>query len=384
MSAVHLVEGFAVAGFEPVRDAFAANFADQGEVGAACCAIVNGRVVADLAAGHIDPSGSRPYTPDTLQCVFSTTKGAVSICAHILAERGRLDFDAPVAEYWPEFGAANKDRVSVRWLLSHQAGLAAVDQPLTMEMVYAWDPVIAALAAQLPNWHPGSGHGYHAVTFGWLVGEVVRRVSGASVGEFFEREVARPLELDFWIGLPEAQETRVAPVLPAPPPAAGDPPDPFLARLMDPSTLMHRVFTNPGGVLASVNTREFRAVEIPAANGMATARSIARMYAACIDEVDGIRLLSPKTLAAAMVEQVDGEDLVLGYQTRYGLGFQLSFPYRPMADEGSFGHYGMGGSVGFAHPERGLAFGYVMNQMRSSTGVDPRPDALVQALRACL
>jgi CubicO group peptidase (beta-lactamase class C family) len=376
------VEGSVESGFETVREVFAANFERHGEVGAAFCVHQHGRRIVDLWGGLTAP-GVDPYTADTLQMVMSTTKGVVAIAAHILAEEGRLDFDAPVSQYWPEFAAEGKGTMPVRWLFSHRAGLAAINTPLTVEDVYAWDPVVKALAAQRPNWEPGSGHGYHALTYGWLAGEVIRRVSGMSVGRFVAERVVSPLGLDFWIGLPDALNARVAPQIPAPPPPPGALADPFAARLADPTSLMHRAFTNPSGLFTAANTPAFRAAEVPAANGIGTARSLSRLYAACIGEVDGVRLLKPETVELAMGTQARGEDLVVGYETRYGTGFQLSFPSRPMAGEGSFGHYGMGGSMAFAHPARGLSFGYTMNQMLSPSGPDPRSTALIQAVLRC-
>jgi CubicO group peptidase (beta-lactamase class C family) len=378
------VAGFVEPGYEPVRDVFEANFEHFGEVGAAFCVHRHGRIVVDLWGGLKSPGSSDPYTGDTLQMVMSTTKGVVAIAAHILAQEGRLDFDGPVTAYWPEFAAEGKGRMPARWLFSHRAGLAAIDQELGAEDVYAWDPVVAALAAQRPNWEPGTAHGYHALTYGWLAGEVVRRVAKMSVGEFVAERLSGPLGLDLWVGLPDALNSRVAPQIPAPPPRAGTALDAFTARLADPTSLMHRAFTNPSGLFTLANTPAFRAAEVPAANGIATARSLSRLYAACIGEVDGVRLLEPKTLERAMRTEAHGEDLVVGYETRYGTGFQLSFPSRPMAGEGSFGHYGMGGSMAFAHPGKGLSFGYVMNQMLSPSGPDPRSTALIQAVLRCV
>jgi len=377
------VSGSVEAGFEPVRDVFEANFAQHGEVGAAFCVHRHGRIVVDLWGGIKAPDGADPYTGNTLQMVMSTTKGVVAIAAHTLADEGRLDFDAPVVDYWPEFAAEGKADIPVRWLFSHRAGLAAIDKPLTIEDVYAWDPVVAALATQKPNWEPGKAHGYHAATYGWLAGEVIKRVAGMSVGELVAERLSRPLDLDLWIGLPDALNPRVAAQVPAPPPAVGTPLDPFTARLADPSTLMHRAFFNPAGMFAVANSPAFRAAEVPAINGIATARSLSRLYAACIGEVDGVRLLKPKTVERGMRTEAHGEDLVVGYETRYATGFQLSFPNRPMAGDGSFGHYGMGGSMAFAHPGRGLSFGYVMNQMLSPSGPDPRSTALIQAVLRC-
>lgn len=374
------VHGSVEAGLEAVQEAFSANFDRFGEVGAACCIYVGGRKVVDLWGGARRPQGADPYTAETLQMVMSSTKGVVALAAHMLAQEGRLDFDAPVTDYWPEFGAEGKQDMPVRWLFSHRAGLPSVARPLTLDDVFAWDPVVEALAAQRPLWEPNSAHGYHAGTYGWLAGEVIRRITGMSVGHFVAQRIAKPLGLQLWIGLPEAMEERVSPMIAPPPLPPGTPPDMFAARQLDPTTLLHKAFVNPPMPAAAFNGRAFHAAEIPAANGIADARSLARMYAACIGEVDGVRLLRPETTEKAMQVQSAGDDLVLGYETRFGTGFQLSFPFRPMAGEGSFGHSGMGGSVGFAHPERGIAFGYVMNQMLPSGGVDPRTRSLIDAL----
>ena len=378
------VHGEVEAGFEPLQDAFAANFERFGEVGAACCVYVAGRPVVDVWGGTTRPRGEQPYSTETLQMVMSSTKGVVAVAAHMLAQEGRLDFEAPVTRYWPEFGAKGKQDMPVRWLFSHRAGLPAVDTPLTLEDVLAWDPVASALAAQRPLWEPNTAHGYHVGTYGWLAGEVIRRITGTSVGAYVAEHIARPLDLDLWIGLPESAESRVAPILAPPPPPPDAQLDVFTARMLDPSTLLHKAFVNPALPAPAFNDRAFHAAEIPAANGITNARSLARMYAATIGEVDGVRLLSPETLDDATRPQSAGADVVLGYETRYATGFQLSFPFRPMAGEGSFGHYGMGGSVAFAHPGRGFAFAYVMNQMLPSGGVDPRTRNLIEALLGSL
>ena len=375
------VNGTVDRGFEKVRDAFAANFEHHGEVGAACCVYLRGKPVVDLWGGARTADG-QPYTAETLQMVASTTKGIVAIAAHVLAQEGKLDFDAPVTSYWPQFGQAGKKDMPVRWLFSHRAGLAAVDRPLTLQDVYAWDPVVDALAAQEPLWEPNTNHGYHVGTFGWLAGEIIRRISGQSVGRFVAERLATPLSLDLFIGLPEEQFVRVAPLIATPPPTG--PPDIFLTRLLDPTTLLHKAFVNPMLLPATLNEHAFWRAEVPAANGFATARSLARLYAATIGEIDGVRLLRPDTLDRAIEVQSTGDDLVLGYETRYSTGFQLAFPFRPMAGDGSFGHYGMGGSVGFAHPGHGFAFGYAMNQMGASGGVDPRTKGLIDAVVASL
>lgn len=367
-------------GFEPVREEFERNFA---AVGAACCVYVEGRPVVDLWGGTTAPDGDEPYTATTLQMVASATKAALAIVAHRLAERGELDLDAPVADYWPEFAVQGKEAIPVRWLLSHQAGLPAVRRVVTIDEIAAWDPAVAATAMEAPAWEPGTAHGYHALTYGWLVGEVVNRVTGSTCGRVFAEEVARPLGLDLHIGLPAAEHHRVAPLIPAPPPSDGVL-DELTQRLLDPDELAHWAFLIPSGLFSLMNDPVLWAAEVPAANGMGTAHALARMYAAVVGEVDGVRLLHPDTVAAVTQEQCRGIDRVTGYETAYASGFQLHFPYRPMAGPGSFGHYGLGGSVGFAHPGHGFTFGYAVNQMGPGTPADRRSVPLVAALLRCL
>jgi CubicO group peptidase (beta-lactamase class C family) len=375
-----MISGTVVPGFEHVREVFEANFASHGEVGAALSVHVDGREVVDLVGGSVARDGE-PYTRRTLQMVASATKGALAVCALRLADRGELDLDAPVARYWPEFAAAGKQDVPVRWLLTHQAGLPAVDVVLPMPEVLAWTPMVDALAAQAPLWEPGTAHGYHAVTYGWLLGEVLARITGLTPGALLAREITGPLGVEFHVGLAESEQDRVAPMIPAEPTRS---PDPLALLLGDPSTLAHKAFLVPNGLLASINDRRLWAAQMPALNGMATARSLSTMYAACIGEVNGVRLLSPAMLEAATTPLAEGRDLVTTFESRFGLGFQLAFPLRPMAGTGSFGHYGLGGSVGFAHPRLGLAFGYVVNRMMPGGMVDPRSSALIDAVLAAL
>lgn len=377
------VSGTVDAGFEPVRDVFTANFERWAEVGATCCVYLEGRPVVDLTGGRISPEADAPYRPDTLQMVASATKGALAIVALRLAERGLLDLDAPVAAYWPEFAAAGKADVPVRWLLSHRVGLPKVDATFTLEQLLQWEPLVDALAAQAPVWAPGTDHGYHALTYGTLVGEVLARATGQSPGELIRTEIAEPLGIDFWVGLPAYLIDRVAPMLRSirdP----GDKPDPLMLQLADPTSLAYGAFFMDTEFMVSMNVPTLWQAQIPAANGMSNARSLARMYAACTGEVDGIRLLSPETLRAGVAPQSEGIDRVLTYQSRFGLGFQLPSASRPMSGPNCFGHYGLGGSTGFADLERGFTFGYVVNQMRSASTPDPRSSALIEALLACL
>lgn len=377
-----LIGGSVEPGFELVRDAFAANFDDHGEIGASCCAYLRGRCVVDLWGGVTTPGGSDPYTADTLQLIFSATKGITTIAAHMLAQEGRLDFDAPVVEYWPEFGQQGKERIPVRWLFCHKAGLAALDRLFGLEDIVDWERMVGLLEAQRPLWEPGSTHGYHTYTWGWLAGEVIRRITGRGVGEFVAERIARPLGAELWIGLPKSQNERVAPVFPPGPPAPGPAAERMIARMMDTSSITFRSFAQvPPDVF---NEYRFRGAEIPSGSGICNARALARIYAACIGSVDGVTLLDPATVERATVTQASGEDLVLTYDAQYGTGFQLTHPLRPMAGEGSFGHYGSGGSLGFAHKGLGFSLGYVMNQMRPVPEVDPRTSNLVEALVSCV
>ncbi len=394
------ITGTVADGFEAVRDAFEANFADHGDLGAGVAVYLDGELVVDLVGGIADARQERPYSADTLQMVFSTTKGAAAICGHLLVQRGQLDLDAPVTDYWPEFGAAGKADVPVRMLFNHQVGLPVLDQRLSDDDVLAGTPVADALAAQAPLWEPGTAHGYHALTYGWLVGELVRRVTGRSLGTFFADEVAGPLGLDFWIGLPDQQQARVAPLSAAKPdPSQFDPSkiDPEIAPLLqdlaaaylDPESITNRAlslggtFALGGGGL-SWNDPRVRAAEIPAANGVTNARSLARMYAACVGEIDGVRLLDDASVARATEEQSNGRDRTLVIPTRFGVGFFLPSSFSPLLGEASFGHAGAGGSLGFADPEHRVGFGYVMNRMGAGLSNDPRARGLADALRSCL
>ena len=383
-------------GWEKVRDAFAANFDRYSEVGATFCLYHRGRPVVDLAGGFIDREAGTPYTAGTLQNVFSTTKGATAICAHLLVQRGLLDLDAPVSSYWPEFAAAGKADVPVRMLLCHQVGLPTIDARLTLEQVCAVSPVVEALAAQAPYWAPGTAHGYHALTYGWLVGEVVRRVDGRSLGRFFAEEIAAPLGVDFWIGLPEAEEPRVAPLLSMvmlgtrDPSALSEQDMARLAAMTAPDSLMLRALSLNGAIGGlgagdtPFNTRAVHATEMPAANGMTNAASLARLYASTIGAVDGVRILEDKTVDAARRTHSKGDDRVLLVESHFGAGFMLDGVMCPLLGPGSYGHPGAGGSLGFADPEAEIAFGYVMNQMAVGIAGDPRNVALIDAVRACL
>lgn len=394
-------------GFEPVREAFARNFRDHGELGAAFALYVDGRKVVDLWGGDARPEvGARPapavpWTADTAQVLRSVTKGLTAAAAMLLVQRGLLDLDAPAASYWPEFKAAGKERIPVRWLLSHQAGLPVLDTPLRVEDLIAWEPAVAAVAAQAPAWEPGTAHGYHPYTFGWLVGELVRRADGRSVGHFFAEEIARPLGLDLWIGLPAGAAPRVGRLvdLPAPEQARVGPnglrvrpKQSVRDAYRDPTSLTARAFA---AVRPSVDLNDpaVQAAEVPGAGGIGTARSLARFYAALIGAADRHgggpaerlpALFTPRVLAEAAGPSVDGPDRVLIINTAFGQGFFRHGGTSPMSSPAAFGHPGRGGSLGFADPELGIGFGYVTNGMQPGVTGDIRSRTLIAAVRSCL
>jgi CubicO group peptidase (beta-lactamase class C family) len=381
--------GTTAPGFEGVRDAFETNFAKDLEIGASFSAYYRGEKVVDLWGGIADPATGRAWDEHTLALVFSTTKGATAMCANKLAQEGALDVDAPVARYWPEFAAGGKSDIPVSYLLSHQAGLAWVDGEMSLQQALSWDPVVDALAQQVPHYEPGSQHGYHATTYGWLVGEVVRRIAGKSVGTYFRDEIATPLGLDFWIGLPESEEPRVATLVGG----LADPllvEDPEIAALVNqflgPDTVLGKALYAPGQSLSDPdvwNSRALHAAEVPAANGIGDARSIARMYAACIGTVDGIQILSADQLRRATTQLTSGPNRVLlDMDIQFGLGFMLRSSLLELGGPHSFGHFGAGGSVGWADPDAELAFGYVMNRMDMGLAGDARSYELMNACYA--
>lgn len=366
--------------FEPVRQAFVDNFTERGERGAAACLIVDGQTVVDLWGGHADLAGTSPWERDTLVNVFSIGKAMTAACAHRLVGQGRLDVERPVAQWWPEFGAGGKDGVTLAQVLSHQAGLPAVRKRLPPNAMLDWELMTSALAAQEPWWPPGTAHGYHTNTFGFLVGEVVRRVTGRSLGTYFRQEIAGPLGADFFIGLPPAEHHRVAEFnWPGPANPEVEPPGLTDAQLMEFNT-----YYNPSGLSGAevVNTPEWRQAEIPSTNGHATARAVARIYQELA--AGGGVVVERHALAAATVEQVYGDDLILHRPSRFGLGFQLTMAERPLGPNArSFGHFGAGGSLGFCDPDAGVAFAYVMNEM-GARWQNPRNQALLDAIYASL
>ncbi|OAL11005.1 esterase [Streptomyces noursei] len=375
-------------GFEPVRDAFLRNFRHRGERGAAVAVYRDGRKVVDLWAGTRDVDGTAPWAVDTAQVVRSATKGVAAAVPLLLHQRGQLDLDAPVGTYWPEFKAAGKERALVRHLLSHQAGVPALDRPLTPAGAADLAAAADAVASQAPAWEPGTEHGYHPHTYGFLLGALVQRVTGRTLGRWVAEEIARPLGLDLWIGLPEDEAHRAGRIGPVAEPADGGalklrPKRSVADAYADPGSLTRRAF---GAVdpAPDENDPAYRAAELPASAGISTARALARFYAATLGPVDGHRLFAPATLAMARTEEAAGPDRVLVVSTRFGLGYMLHGPACPLLSPGSFGHPGRGGSLGFADPESGIALGYVTNGMRKGVTADPRAQALVRAVKAAI
>ncbi|MER6410524.1 serine hydrolase domain-containing protein [Streptomyces humidus] len=383
------VNGAVAEGFEPVREAFVRNFETLGDRGAAVAVYRDGHKVVDLWGGARDvdgEAGTAPWEQGTAQIVRSATKGVVAAGLLLLHQRGELDLDAPVGSYWPEYKAAGKERTLVRHLLAHRAGVPVLDRPLTPAEAADPDLGAAAVAAQTPVWEPGADHGYHAQTYSWLTGELVRRITGRSVGEWIADEIAGPVGAALWLGLPAAQRARVGRVgqveAPAQSGALKTRPKPAVAAAYaDPHSLTRRAFAaiTP---LPDENDPAYRAAALPASNGIATADGLARFYASLIGEVDGgTRLLRPETTALARGEQSSGPDRVLVVNTRFGLGHMLHSAASPLLSPASFGHPGRGGALGLADPESGIAFGYVTNGFRTSVTADPRAQALLRALR---
>ncbi|MGW0712666.1 serine hydrolase domain-containing protein [Streptomyces sp. NPDC002643] len=381
------VQGHCEARFQGVRAAFVENFADRDELGAAVTVTLGGQTVVDLWGGWADAARTRPWERDTVVNVWSTTKGPTALCAHILADRGLLDLDAPVASYWPEFAAAGKERVLVRHLLSHRSGLAGPREPHSFAQLCDWELTTQRLAAQEPWWEPGARSGYHAMTYGFLVGEVVRRVSGLMPGAFLEREVTGPLGIDFTIGLPEKEAGRAAELVH--PRAATTSEQAAVFAQLTPTALA--ALANPVVGAAEANTAEWRAAEVPAANGHGTARAVAALYGvlALGGTWAGRRVLSPE--AAERVREGQGvcRDLVLGAgfgrDTEVALGLWLSGPHGSYGpNPRAFGHDGYGGSFGLTDPEATLSIGYVMNRMGPHIADDPRKTALVEAVYSAL
>lgn len=367
-------DGFAHDKFSPVREAFDANLASGADVGAAFCATLEGETVVDLYGGYADETRTRSWEQDTIVNVYSTTKTMTALTALLIADRGELDFDAPVARYWPEFAAAGKENVKVSHLMSHSAGLSGWKEPITKDDLYDWDKATSLLAAQAPYWEPGTAPGYHALTQGYLVGEVVRRITGKSLGTVFREEIAGPLGADFHIGLPASEDGRVADLIPPPPGSA-------ISDRAE-SELQANMSNNPGIDVSETRTRAWRGAEIPAAGGTGNARSVAQIHAILANGgvAKGRRFLSEAGCRKALELQVEGQDLILGMPARFGLGFGLAGGVTPLPNPNTIFWGGYGGSIAIIDMDARTSFAYVMNKMAPTTTGDMRGFGLAMAM----
>lgn len=385
-----VIEGTVAPGFEKVHDAFAASFADKPDMGGAVAVRHHGRTVVDLWGGVADERTGRPWEDSTPSVIFSCTKGLVAILAARLVQEGRLDYEARVTNYWPEFGVAGKSEVRVGDLLAHRSGLSAPREPFSVDDITDWDRVVSQLAAQEPLWEPGTGYAYHAITHGWLAGEVIRRVTGRSVGEYFADLIARPLHADAWIGLPTGLHDRVAHMqvgatlaeLTRQQAAARTPgtTDWSLQAMTLGGALAPELITSTEGF----NSPAVQSAEIPGAGGIATARSLAAIWSATVETTDGVRLLDSATVQEATRVRTEGAPVwdVPGPWPRWGAGFQLDSEARRYLGPSGFGHDGAGGQCAFADPEYGVGFAFLTNQMEAIE--DFRATRIVDALREAL
>jgi CubicO group peptidase (beta-lactamase class C family) len=361
--------------FQPVVDEFDRNLAERGETGASLCITLGGQTVVDVWGGT--------FSRDSISIVHSCTKGATALCAHVLASRGLLDIEAPVAEYWPEFAKNGKESATVRMMLDHSVGVPVFRKTIERGELYDWDHVVELLEAEEPFWEPGTRNGYHMINFGWTVGELVRRVSGRSLGTFFREEIAEPLGIDFWIGLPEELEARVVP-LTAHVRQSGDPLGAFaLTLLNDPASIPALAVQNIAST--NMNKRDFHAAEIGGGGGITNGRGLAGMYTPLA--IDDGRLVDSATLERMRrVSVATNVDATLQLATRFALGFMVSMDNRDKTEKDSvilgehaFGHVGAGGSIGFADVEHGMAFGYTMDRMGPGILLNERGQSLVDA-----
>jgi len=368
------VHGFTHDRFEDVRKVFEGNLASGADVGASFCATKDGEIIVDLWGGHADAERTRPWERDTIVNVYSTTKTMCALTALLVADRGELDFKAPVAKYWPEFAANGKQDVTVAQLMSHSSGLSGWKEPITGDDLYDWEKATSLLAAQAPFWEPGTAPGYHALTQGYLVGEVIRRITGKTVGTVFREEIAEPLGADFHIGLPASEDHRVADLIPPPPGTA--------IGAGQQSEIQRNMTSNPGIDVLATRTRAWRGAEIPAAGGTGNARSVALVHTILANggEARGKRFMSEAGVRKALDLQVEGQDLVLGVPARFGLGFGLGGGAVPMPSPNAMYWGGYGGSVIIIDMDTRMTYAYAMNKMAGTTVGDMRAFSLLGAL----
>lgn len=389
-----VVQGSYASQFEAVAARFVRNFEEHNEVGASLCITIQGETVVDLWGGTKDAKAETAWEEDTISVVFSSTKGAVALAAHTLIDAGRLDLDAPVADYWPEFAVNGKEEATVRMMLDHSVGVPCIREDLKENGCCDWDYMVDVIAKEEAHWAPGTRNGYHMINFGWTVGELIRRASGISMGAYFREAIAEPTGAECWIGLPEEFEDRVAPMLPAKPVKGEIIPKFTRALLKEPQSISTRALYNQGGF--NPNRRECRAAEIGGAGAVANGRGLARIYApfACGGALNGKKYVGADTLARmSEVSVATHEDATLLIPTRFGLGFMKSMDNRKAPHGGTdtvimgsaaFGHVGAGGSIGFADPAAGMSFGYTMNRMGPGILMNERGQGLIDAVYRAL
>jgi len=371
------IEGFCEERFERVKKAFERNFKEGLDVGASFAATLNGDYVIDIWGGYADAKKTKLWEKNTIANVYSTTKLMTALCTLMCVDRGLLNLDDPVSKYWPEFAQNGKEGITVKHLLSHTSGLAGFEEKIHYKTLYDWDKIISLLSAQKPWWTPGTKSGYHSLTHGFLLGELVRRVTGKSLGTFFREEVAEPLKADFHIGMPEVHDSRVAELIPPPPLDLKD------LGNVDPNSIPIKVLMNPIISPKLTKTREWCNAEIPAANGQGNARSVARIASilSCGGEYNNFKLLSSNILEQSIQEQSYGMDLVLGLPIRFGLGWGLTSKEMPLGpNPRTFFWGGWGGSMVIIDLDARLSIAFVMNKMVSTTTGDPRTIRLISAI----
>ncbi len=386
MAGHDLIDGKVSSDFERVADAFAQNFEHRNEVGASVCVYHRGECVADLWGGFKDEAKTEKWTSDTLSIVFSCSKAATALCAHLLVQRGQLNLNAPVADYWPEYATNGKENTTVLMMLNHSAGVPALRDPVRQGGFLDWDYTVERLAAEAPWWEPGTRNGYHMITFGWTVGELVRRVSGKSLGQFLHDELAGPLGADFWLGLPEEMEARVAPMINFAPGPNDHISDFLQTVLSDPESLQHKAMLNMGGL--DFNTRETHAAELGGGGGISNARGMAKLFLSLSETSDEAYFSKERIAAMGQVSMATMQDATLLIPSRFGQGFMTSMDNRMrpgghdmslILGRNAFGHVGMGGSVVFYDPDEDLVFAYSMNKMGGGILLNARGQSLVDA-----
>ncbi|MEX0943990.1 MAG: serine hydrolase domain-containing protein [Pseudomonadales bacterium] len=379
------INGICDSQFSRVQDAFAANFQERGEIGASVCVVLEGRKVVDLWAGHMDAARTIPWHEHTLVNVWSLGKAMSALALLKLMDGGACSPESRVSDTWPEFAAAGKRDITFAQAMSHSAGLCGIEAPLPADAFYHWDTMVSALEAQSPFWEPGQGHGYHTNTFGFLIGEPVRRITGTRLKDYFQREIAGPMGVDFHLGVSKIDVARCADLVMAPRPAQARPVTAPDIDQSDPMNKMRQcIYNNPALSQYDFNSTAWRMAEFPSTSPQSNARSVATLFGELSMILAGSRnakgIISKDLLERAVQIESDGEDLNIMRPTRFGLGFQLTQPDRPLGpNPGTFGHYGNGGHLGFADPNIGLGFAYHMNH-QGYAWRDPRNIALTEAV----